>query len=248
VFEVTAGRFAAFVDAGEATRDNPPRPGAGAHPKIPESGWRPEWNDLLLKNKQRLVELQTGNQNASWGHGTLPINQVSWYEAFAFCAWDGGRLPTQAEWNYAAAGGDEQRVYPWSNPPSATSIDESRANYCLHGNPGTTWGVGTWYCETNEGLAMPVGSYSPLGDGRWGQADLTGNIGEVVLDWYYPQYTQQTCNDCADLDRGPAPRKVVRGGYSTGPLEELRSSYHGIAMTHTYHSVQVGFRCARDPD
>ncbi|WP_438023210.1 formylglycine-generating enzyme family protein [Sorangium sp. So ce233] len=50
-----------------------------------------------------------------------PIRCVSWSVAFAFCAWDGGRLPTEAEWNHASAGGSEQREYPWGNAfPNST--------------------------------------------------------------------------------------------------------------------------------
>ena len=48
-------------------------------------------------------------------HETLPINCIDWYEAYAFCIWDGGFLPSEAEWEYAAAGGDEQREYPWGS-------------------------------------------------------------------------------------------------------------------------------------
>src|SRR5256885_1964087 len=67
-------------------------------------------------------------------NATLPVNCVSWFEAFAFCAWDGGYLPTEAEWNYAAAGGGDQRAYPWSVPSGTLLIDVAHANY----NPGTS--------------------------------------------------------------------------------------------------------------
>jgi formylglycine-generating enzyme required for sulfatase activity len=58
---------------------------------------------------------------------------MDWYEAYAFCIWDGGFLPTDAEWNYAAAGGAQQRAYPWSNPPTSLTIDPSYARLRLHG-------------------------------------------------------------------------------------------------------------------
>src|SRR6185503_5212427 len=101
------------------------------------------------------------------------MNCVSWFEAFAFCAWDGGRLPTETEWNYAAAGGNEQRVYPWG-----ANIDLTKASYDCAGDGS---GTGTPNCMFSD--MLPVGSRSPQGDGKWGQADLAGNVWEWTLDW-----------------------------------------------------------------
>ena len=100
-----------------------------------------------------------------------PINCITWYEAYAFCIWDGGFLPSEAEWNYAASGGSEQRVYPWSSPSMPTTIDCAHANYSPMGmSPCSTTGP------------EDVGSDSPTGDGKWGQADLSGNVWEWTLD------------------------------------------------------------------
>jgi hypothetical protein len=88
------------------------------------------------------------------------INYVTWYDAYAFCIWDGGFLPSEAEWNYAAAGGAEQRVFPWSNPPKSTTIDCSFANYFNGASP-------CFGGPSNVGGPNSVGATSPKGDGKY---------------------------------------------------------------------------------
>ena len=208
-YEVTVGRFRQFVNAGAGTQGNPPVAGAGAHPQIPGSGWDPTWNGSLVADTATLVaDVTCEAPYQTWtdtpgANESLAMNCITWYESYAFCAWDGGFLPTEAEWNYAASGGSEQRAYPWSNPPSSLTIDCSYANY----------DNGTAYCvNPPHGAVNRVGTESPTGDGRWGQADLGGNVWEWTLDWLASPYTIP-CMDCADLDarfEPSAPRRRLR--------------------------------------
>jgi formylglycine-generating enzyme required for sulfatase activity len=240
-YEVTVGRFRAFVDAGLGTQASPPAAGAGAHPKLAGSGWDSAWNTSLAADTSALTAaVKCDSTYQTWtdapgGNENKPMNCVRWYEAMAFCIWDGGYLPTEAEWNYAASGGSEQRVYPWSAPGSSTTIDCTYANY----DPGTACVSG----GTNR-----VGSESPRGDGRdWGlggHSDLAGNVWEWTLDWYASTYPTMSCDDCANLT--PATNRVVRGGGFGNVASALRAADRNNGGPINRYS-HVGFRCARTP-
>jgi sulfatase modifying factor 1 len=241
-YEVTVGRFRQFVKAGQGTRLSPPAADAGAHARIMDSGWDTSWNGDLTADAATLlsaVKCRAGYQtwtDAAGANESLPMNCVTWYEAMAFCIWDGGYPPTEAEWNYAAAGGSEQRAYPWSSPPGALVIDCSYANY----DPSTG------YCtNATGGSANRVGSESPRGDGRWRQSDIAGNMFEWVLDWYADPYPTTTCDDCANLTLGTL--RVIRGGGFNSDAPTLRTGRHLVVDPPTTRFINVGFRCARAP-
>jgi len=239
-YEVTVGRFRKFIAEGPATQQNAPGGGAGAHDSIVGSGWQTSWNASLATNSTTLITaLKCSSTYQTWtdtagSNENKPINCITWYEAFAFCAWDGGYLATEAEWNYAAAGGTEQRAFPWSSPANSTAIDCSYANYKIN-NP-----VGTYCVNGTTGAANRVGSESPTGDGLWGQADLGGNVEEWVLDGYSATYGTP-CNDCANLTEG---NRGMRGGAFGFPASSARTGDR-LNTSATQRSPSVGIRCAR---
>jgi formylglycine-generating enzyme required for sulfatase activity len=240
-FEVTVGRFRAFVEAGKGTQADPPAAGDGEHPFNPGSGWDAAWNTSLAANTGALSSaLLCSSTYQTWtptagANEHLPITCVMWYEAMAFCAWDGGWLPTEAEWNYAAAGGDEQRHYPWSSPATDTTIDGTYAVYDCMGD-----GSASEDCSFNDILS--VGSRSPKGDGLWAQADLGGNMWEWNLDWWATYVNP--CNDCANL--ASASYRVFRGGSWFIDPYNLRAAGR-LRGKPTVRVCYLGFRCARTP-
>jgi formylglycine-generating enzyme len=246
-YVVTVGRFRAFVHAGMGTRLNPPSVGVGAHAKIPGSGWDPAWNASLATNTAALIaaiKCDASFQTWTDAPGTnedRPINCITWYEAAAFCAWDGGYLPTDAEWNYAAAGGAQQRAFPWSNPPgSLTPIDSAHASYSLDGegtNASVCIGDGMPACAVTD---LVVVGTKPAGDGRWGQSDLAGNVWEWTLDRFAPYLTP--CTDCANITSGST--RVGRGAAFDWSAMFLRVSIRGDAVPGT-RGRDFGVRCAR---
>jgi formylglycine-generating enzyme required for sulfatase activity len=242
-YEVTVGRFRKFVNAGMGTQAHPPGAGGGGNPYLAGSGWDSIWNSSLVADTATLTStsgLMCNSAYQTWtssvgGNEKRPINCVTWFEAFAFCAWDGGFLPTDAEWNYGASGGADQRAYPWSSPAGSTMIDCSHANYFVNNPSGT-------YCATGNTVASlnDVGSESPTGDGRWGQSDLAGNVSEWTLDWFSPY--ANPCTDCADLTA--ASYRVVRGGNFQYQAQYLRVAARGDGGPGSRYG-NIGFRCAR---
>lgn len=244
-YEVVVGRFRAFVNAGRGTRERPPAEGSGAHPLIPNSGWSNAFNTQLTENKVAFEdaikcdpELYAAYSELPGKNDTLPMNCVTWAEAFAFCVWDGGRLPTETEWNYAAAGGSEQRLYPWGGP----TIDKTFVSYgCQSGD--SIADPGAPLCKFAD---YTVVGTKPTGRGRWGHADLSGNVWERVLDYFVDPLRLATCNDCADLQ--PVPEgHPIRGG-AINWAESFQRTSDRTAVNSEPNETRtntVGFRCAR---
>ncbi len=256
-YEVSVGRFRSYVAA--VTAGWKPAAGSGKHSHLngglglsgPASGYEPGWDPAFTTLERFPTDKATWDKNLvttsgmtdpsyrpTWtslpgGNEKKPINQVTWFDAYAFCIWDGGFLPSEAEWNYAAAGGVEQRAYPWSvaYPPGATTITSAHATYC--GSP----------CGTD---AKNVGTHSPLGDGKWGHSDLVGNVAEWTIDFYKGTYNETTCVDCAFTYAPGEDVRMIRGGAAGGDANDVLVSKRGNSGANR-RAEWTGIRCARKP-
>ncbi|MBS2012666.1 MAG: formylglycine-generating enzyme family protein [Deltaproteobacteria bacterium] len=252
VYEVTVGRFRAFVNAGKGTKKSPPAEGSGAHPRIPDSGWKAAYNAGLPDDTAALIEavkcdpeLFAAYDERPGVNDTLPMNCVTWSEAFAFCIWDGGYLPTETEWNYAAAGGSEQRLFPYGEKDveaGAPAADKTKISYgCQSGD--SIADPNAPKCTFKDYL--PVGS-KPGGKGRWGHHDLAGSNWERVEDFFSLPFRIPNCTDCADLNETPEGHGI-RGGSLNWGSDFMRTSDRTVVNTETLETRTntVGFRCAR---
>jgi len=248
---VTVGRFRQFVNAvfpPDGGSGWLPASGAGKHLHLnggnglnaTAGGYEPGW---VVTDDVHIVPTDGSlpcGPYATWTNtaGTqenLPINCVSWYEAFAFCIWDGGFLPSEAEWEYAAAGGSQQREYPWGST-----------------DPGTI----NQYAIYSSGTGVaPVGT-ATLGSGLWGQFDLAGELWEWNLDSWYDvaafvdgspgpgNVYVEPCVDCAvTTDVGS---QVIRGGSYKSDALDLTPPRRNVDDA-TGGFDDDGFRCARTP-
>ena len=189
------------------------------------SGFRMSKNEVTVKQYRAFCEL-TGRQMPpapSFGYkDNLPMTNVTWHEANAFCKWVGGRLPTEAEWEYAARDGGGAARYSGGNVLSRLAVYD--------GNSG--------------GQPMAVGSKSANSSGI---RDLTGNVSEWCSDWYYRKYPSESQQN----PRGPGSGtdKIIRGGgfnsspNSTMDGDQLRNTYRNHRKPDT-RSASVGFRVA----
>jgi sulfatase modifying factor 1 len=181
----------------------------------------PFWIDVYEVTNEAFGSMGCGRITIYSSDPNQPRNCVNWADSLAHCAERGARLPTEAEWEYAARGRDGL-AYPWG--------DQFVAENAVHsGNSG--------------GLTAPVGS-KPDGMSWVGAYDLSGNVWEWVNDWYDPDYyTGSPVNDPQGPQSGT--HRVVRGGAFDHPTSFLRSALRRWNPPSN-ENINFGFRCARD--
>ena len=196
-----------------------------------------KWDDISAKDSHTYDPLCNAQNKARGSH---PINCVDWNMADRFCKAEGKRLPTEAEWEFAARGSDG-RKYPWGDAvPSVKHLNACGAECVGWGKKRGTVLEALFTESDSWQTTAPVGSF-PLGASLWGIEDMVGNVWEWVADYYAP-YTEADQADPAGPTSG-ATRGMRGGAWNGAYADWVRPSFrfHGAPDMRSHG---VGFRCA----
>jgi sulfatase modifying factor 1 len=271
ISEVTNAQFSAFVKAtGYVTTAEQKPDWEVLKKQVPPGTPKPDESvlvpaSLVFKPTKGAVELSdysqwwTWEKGADWKHPhgpasnikgreSYPVVHISYYDAKAYCKWAGKRLPTEAEWEWAARGGLKNKIYPWGNEPVDTEI--SRANIWEGDFPYRNTLKDHYY------NAAPVKSFQPNGYGLY---DMAGNVWEWCSDYYDSRYYSTISSSAGikepngsktpyDPEEPYAKKRVIRGGsflcndsYCSGfRVARRMKSTEDSGMEH------LGFRCVQD--
>lgn len=198
------------------------------------------WIDQTeVTNEQYSLCVQEGNCNESSSANnnningdTQPVVGVTWFDAEDYCSWAGGKLPTEAQWEYAARG-DDGRLFPWGD-----EFDGNLVNFC---DSNCEWDWKDFDYDDGYAFAAPVGSY-PAGASWVNALDMVGNVSEWVQDWYGEDY-YETSPGINPTGPESGESRVVRDGPWWNTSLGIRTTLRN-GGDPTSDSESLGFRCA----